>query len=102
MLLLNVPFAEKDQAKALGARWNAAKKRWYVPEGISAAAFAKWVSADAKKEAGAMDAATSSSPAMEQVGLTVTGKNYFELEHDCVPWLECIRCDALVKSRQTG
>lgn len=39
---LKVPFNEKDQAKALGARWNAEAKQWYVPQGIDAAPFAKW------------------------------------------------------------
>ena len=28
---LDVPFSEKDQAKALGARWDPAAKRWYAP-----------------------------------------------------------------------
>jgi hypothetical protein len=28
---LDVPHAEKDQAKALGARWDAQAKRWYDP-----------------------------------------------------------------------
>jgi hypothetical protein len=28
---LDVPFAEKDQAKALGARWDPAARRWYAP-----------------------------------------------------------------------
>ena len=39
---LNVPFNEKDQAKALGARWNAEAKHWYVQHGIEAAPFEKW------------------------------------------------------------
>lgn len=28
---LDVPFGEKDEAKALGARWDPAAKRWYAP-----------------------------------------------------------------------
>lgn len=40
---LKVPFNEKDQAKALGARWNAESKHWYVPQGIDATPFEKWV-----------------------------------------------------------
>jgi hypothetical protein len=39
---LNVPYAEKDQAKALGARWDASRKKWYVPDNIDISAFAKW------------------------------------------------------------
>ena len=41
---LKVPFNEKDQAKSLGARWNAEAKLWYVPQGIDAAPFEKWLS----------------------------------------------------------
>lgn len=29
---LNVPFAQKDIAKGMGARWDAGKKRWYIME----------------------------------------------------------------------
>ena len=41
---LKVPFNEKDQAKSLGARWNAESKLWYVPQGVDAAPFEKWLS----------------------------------------------------------
>lgn len=30
MLVLNVPYEEKEEAKKLGARWNLEIKRWYV------------------------------------------------------------------------
>lgn len=39
---LHVPFEEKDEAKRLGARWDADARRWYVPDGMSADAFARW------------------------------------------------------------
>jgi hypothetical protein len=29
---LDVPFAEKDQAKALGARWDPRARRWYATQ----------------------------------------------------------------------
>nr|MDP2192790.1 DUF5710 domain-containing protein [Rhodoferax sp.] len=29
---LVTPFAEKDAVKALGARWDAAKKIWYITD----------------------------------------------------------------------
>ena len=41
---LKVPFNEKDQAKSLGARWNAETKLWYVPQGVDATPFEKWLS----------------------------------------------------------
>ncbi|HSX21115.1 MAG TPA: exodeoxyribonuclease VII large subunit, partial [Gammaproteobacteria bacterium] len=46
MIELNVPFMEKDEAKRLGARWNGASKRWYVPSGVDATLFARWLPDD--------------------------------------------------------
>ncbi|EDD4953459.1 DNA primase [Salmonella enterica] len=41
---INVPYAEKDEAKILGAKWDAANKTWYVPDGVSVDHFLKWLS----------------------------------------------------------
>lgn len=38
---LDVPFAEKDEAKALGARWDPAARRWYAPP-RSSPALQRW------------------------------------------------------------
>lgn len=45
-LILNVPFAEKDAAKALGARWNPSLKKWFVPAGLDPSPFAAWFPAE--------------------------------------------------------
>jgi hypothetical protein len=42
--MLKVPFAEKDEAKQLGARWDAKKKKWYAPLGADLARFSRWLS----------------------------------------------------------
>jgi len=42
---LAVPFAEKDDAKALGARWDRQAKAWYVPAGVDPEAFSPWLPA---------------------------------------------------------
>lgn len=41
-IYLNVPFAQKDAAKSLGARWDAGAKKWYVPAGKELGLFAQW------------------------------------------------------------
>jgi hypothetical protein len=41
-IFLNVPFAEKEEAKKLGAKWDAAKKQWYVPLGKDVNQFVQW------------------------------------------------------------
>lgn len=43
IVLLDVPYEEKDEAKRLGARWNPGERKWYVPEGRSLEPFAKWL-----------------------------------------------------------
>jgi len=41
--LINVPFKEKDEAKALGAKWDRQEKSWYVPANVDLSGFAKWI-----------------------------------------------------------
>lgn len=41
--MLKVPYAEKDEAKCLGAKWDAARKKWYVPAGVDAELFSRWI-----------------------------------------------------------
>jgi hypothetical protein len=36
------PYSEKNEAKALGARWNKKEKRWYAADQTTYAALAKW------------------------------------------------------------
>lgn len=43
MLYINVPFSDKDEAKALGAKWNANDKTWYVEKSVDYKKFAKWI-----------------------------------------------------------
>ena len=40
---LVTPFAEKDAVKALGARWDAAKKCWYIIDVADLAPFKRWI-----------------------------------------------------------
>ena len=40
---LYVPFEEKDEAKALGARWDKNNKSWYAPVGSDLNQFNRWL-----------------------------------------------------------
>lgn len=40
---LNVPYAQKDEAKKLGARWDRDGRVWYVPDGVDPKPFARWL-----------------------------------------------------------
>ena len=88
MIVLKVPYAEKDEAKALGARWNPTRKCWYVPDGKSREPFARWL-------AGGPDAPAGDAPASSRDAFgakPVIGKFYVELEHACNPFEECAQC----------
>ena len=39
-------FEEKDEAKALGARWSPTEKKWFVPAGKRIADFDRWLPAN--------------------------------------------------------
>jgi hypothetical protein len=41
---LDVPFAEKDAAKAAGARWDPTVRRWYAP--TNSKSLGRWVASD--------------------------------------------------------
>ncbi|WP_256581267.1 MULTISPECIES: DUF5710 domain-containing protein [unclassified Pseudomonas] len=40
---LKVPFAEKEEAKSLGAKWDPSLKTWYIPEGVDIGPLAQWL-----------------------------------------------------------
>ncbi len=51
MIILDVPFCEKDEAKMLGARWNPEIKKWFIPKKSESKLFSKWIPSDNRKHA---------------------------------------------------
>ena len=45
-LILEVPYKDKDQAKALGAWWDPEMRKWFVPKGHDTKPFRQWVPKD--------------------------------------------------------
>ncbi|CCE22497.1 DUF5710 domain-containing protein [Methylotuvimicrobium alcaliphilum] len=92
---LNVPYAQKDAAKALGARWDPAQKKWYVPGNKDISLFAQWQSQDeTPKSTLASDAESASSikrsHTTNNVGPGVityaTDKDFVAYSGDEPPW----------------
>jgi exodeoxyribonuclease VII large subunit len=46
---IKVGFADKDLAKQRGARWDAASKQWFVPDGVDLALFKQWLPKDLQR-----------------------------------------------------
>ncbi|EMK0110348.1 toprim domain-containing protein [Escherichia coli] len=63
---LNVPFKEKDEVKALGARWDRQERAWYVPAGVDPAPFAKWAREGATAAVEARAEAQATQPTAER------------------------------------
>jgi hypothetical protein len=48
---LFVPFEEKDEARRLGARWDAVRKTWYVENLEDLVPFLRWMPDNLKRPA---------------------------------------------------
>ena len=48
---INIPYSEKDQAKKLRAKWDPAKKSWFIPKGSNKDCFEKWLPKGQKEDA---------------------------------------------------
>jgi hypothetical protein len=93
---LLTPFAEKDAVKALGARWDATRKLWYITDVVDLTPFARWIpdlaAATQDPSAGAALPLSSSAklPAAKPQG--VRAKPLVEVPHcgcDVLPWDDC-------------
>lgn len=96
-LNLKVPFAEKDEAKKLGARWDAARKLWYIDDKTDVAAFSRWAPTPHQVAAGTAQVATRGNTAAPAAsGLVQVGSRYEERPRvcECLPWEDCETCRA--------
>ena len=75
---LTTPFAEKDAVKALGARWDATKKVWYITDVADLSPFARWI----PDLAGATATENSTPIAMSTIGVPHCGCHV-------LPWEDC-------------
>ena len=62
---LEVQFKDKDQAKALGARWDGAAKKWYVPDGKELTPFNAWLPVALRGAAQPAVTSSALTPAVE-------------------------------------
>lgn len=88
-IYLDVPFAQKDEAKALGARWDAVKKKWYATATKDIALFARWQteSGAVASIAKASSSITGSSPKKTAgVKTHATIKDFVAYNDDVPPW----------------
>jgi exodeoxyribonuclease VII large subunit len=49
---LEVPFLQKDEAKAAGARWDPHRRQWWAPPAADLALFGRWIDPEPRQLAG--------------------------------------------------
>ena len=102
---LTTPFAEKDAVKALGARWDAAKKVWYVTDVADLSPFARWI----PDLAGATQNTTDEAPRLAKSASKASGhrppapgaRPAVEVPHcgcDVLPWEDCVHTATVVQT----
>jgi len=82
-IFLNVPFAQKDEAKALGAKWDPSKKKWYISSNLDILLFSQW-----NTNAVSSVSTSKASKASSTLG-TMThakDKNFIAYSGDQPPW----------------
>jgi len=47
---LTARYEEKDIVKSLGAKYDAEKKQWYIPDNLSEEPFKKWLKEPEEKD----------------------------------------------------
>lgn len=93
---LVTPFAEKDAVKALGARWDAAKKCWYIVDVADLTPFARWIpnmvaARDDSTDGATRPAKSTSKASINQFQGPTTGATV-EVPHcgcNVLPWEDC-------------
>ncbi|MCX7084250.1 MAG: DUF5710 domain-containing protein [Methylococcales bacterium] len=92
---LNVPYAQKDAAKALGARWDPTQKKWYVPANVDVFLFDAWRIESASDQVDTQNLTTIlqdtllvSAGKKSQSGAVTfpTDKNFVAYDGDLPPW----------------
>ncbi|GAB2181209.1 hypothetical protein DLREEDagrD3_14320 [Denitratisoma sp. agr-D3] len=91
---LKVPFAEKDDAKKLGARWDPARKVWYVQDKDDLAPFARWSPTPHAGGGNSAPAAKTTDKVNQSEGIVIVGMHYKPLPRvcECLPWEDCDKC----------
>lgn len=85
---LVTPFTEKDAVKALGARWDPAKKLWYITDVPDLAPFMRWI--PNLEVASETSSSAAIAPAKQSPG--VITKSTVVVPHcgcNVLPWDDC-------------
>lgn len=79
-VFISVPYKQKEEAKALGAKWDRNEQSWYVPANLGAAPFAQWARQSPNTVAGDSGDAAKETAHVAPVQLT-EGRQYLAVPY---------------------
>nr|WP_319491598.1 ArdC-like ssDNA-binding domain-containing protein [uncultured Desulfobacter sp.] len=68
---IHVPYAEKDEAKGLGAKWDKEQKSWFIAAGTDPQLFEKWMKLQENKEIDTSDLANQFRDHAAKIGVVI-------------------------------
>ena len=80
---LNCPYDQKDEAKALGARWDPGLKVWYIEDVADLKPFSKWIPLMGRMSAGMLQ------KKKENHKPKTTGSYIPMCNCEALPWEDC-------------
>ena len=91
---LKTPFADKDAAKALGARWDGTRKIWYITDVADLTPFLRWIPdlAAATQDApasGSAPAPAAKPAARASAGVITRSATVAHCGCKVLPWVAC-------------
>ena len=69
---LQTAYKDRERVKGLGARWDPARKQWYVPEGRDLAPFATWLPAEQQTGLSTLESIASTELALPNKGVSLS------------------------------
>ena len=97
---LNTPYAEKNQAKALGAKWDNTNKTWYAPAGLDLNKFEKWLPQDRQTDKSGQILGKSPQPQRPQgqsYGIQPADRIYLYTQPSDNPAIQELKAQGIVK-----
>jgi exodeoxyribonuclease VII large subunit len=69
---LQTAFKDRELVKGLGARWDPARKQWYVPQGRDLAPFVAWLPAEHRTALSPADSTSTTELAVPAKGISLS------------------------------
>lgn len=90
---LTVPYDDRHIVKLMGAKWDIAKKRWYIQDVENIERFMIYMPQYAKEfNAWKGNKNNKGKPSNKSSGF-ITGENYVPSTCNCIPWVGCHVCN---------